>query len=82
MNANDVEFSHLVISLAQGVKVGLGEIPETNEAQKDINLDMAKYSLGALRMLKEKTQGNLNEDEQKLIDALLNEFSSMLEGAS
>ena len=81
MNANDVEFSHLVISLAQGVKVGLGEVPETNEAQKNTNLDMAKYSLGALRMLKEKTQGNLNEDEQKLIDALLNEFSSMLESA-
>ena len=51
--------------------------PETEEAEKDIN--MAKYSLGTLQMLKEKTLGNLNEDEQKLIDALLNEFASKLE---
>ena len=79
MSANDVEFSHLVISLAQGVKLGLGEVsgPETDEPQKNIN--MAKYSLGTLRMLKEKTEGNLNEDEQKLIDALLNEFAAKLD---
>ena len=77
--STNVEFSHLVISLAQGVKLGLGEVtnPETEEAEKDIN--MAKYSLGTLQMLKEKTLGNLNEDEQKLIDALLNEFASKLE---
>ena len=82
MSANDVEFSHLVISLAQGVKLGLGEVtnPETEQAEKDLN--MAKYSLGTLRMLKEKTRGNLNEDEQKLIEALLSEFAAKLDGSS
>ncbi len=74
--STNVEFSHLVISLAQGVKLGLGEVenPETESVEKDLN--MAKYSLETLRMLKEKTRGNLNEDEQKLIDALLTEFAS------
>ena len=78
MSAN-VEFSHLVISLAQGVKLGLGEVtnPETETVEEDHN--MAKYSLETLRMLKEKTRGNLNEDEQKLIDALLTEFASKFE---
>ena len=38
--STNVEFSHLVISLAQGVKLGLGEVtnPETEEAEKDINM--------------------------------------------
>ena len=74
--STNVEFSHLVISLAQGVKLGLGEVtnPDTEAVEKDLN--MAKYSLETLRMLKEKTRGNLNEDEQKLIDALLTEFAS------
>ena len=81
MSAN-VEFSHLVISLAQGVKLGLGEVtnPDVETSEKDI--DMANYSLGTLRMLKEKTRGNLNEDEQELIDALLNEFASKFDASS
>jgi len=82
MSADNVEFSHLVISLAQGVKVGLGEIVDPEATQSEKNIPMARYSLGTLRMLKKKTEGNLNEDEQELIDALLNEFSSKIEASS
>jgi hypothetical protein len=39
---------------------------------------MAQYSLGALQMLKNKTNGNLTEAEQKLLDALLSEFSEQV----
>jgi hypothetical protein len=73
MSTESVEFSHLVISLAQSIKEGLGKEDELHP-----NIPMAQYSLGALQMLKNKTNGNLTEAEQKLLDALLSEFSEQV----
>lgn len=70
MSVETVEFSHLVISLAQSIKESIGG--------ESANIPMAQYSLGALHMLKSKTQGNLTEEEQKLIDALLEEFVDLV----
>ena len=68
MSEEQVEFSHFIISLAQSVKEGFSEnAQESSQA-------MARYSLGTLRMLQSKTKGNLNEAEEKLMEALLNEF--------
>jgi hypothetical protein len=74
MSTESVEFSHLVISLAQSIKAGLG----TEGKDLEPNIPMAQYSLGALHMLKEKTSGNLTDAEQKLLDALLSEFSELV----
>lgn|GEM_PF-3745876 len=68
MSSNNVEFSHFIISLAQNVKEGFAK--GADSPQKT----MAEYSLGVLQMLQVKTQGNLNEAEQKLLQALLDEF--------
>ena len=73
MSTESVEFSHLVISLAQSIKEGLGK-----EEQLHPNIPMAQYSLGALNMLKQKTSGNLTDAEQKLLEALLDEFSEQV----
>ena len=70
MSIETVEFSHLVISLAQSIKESIGS--------DTANIPMAQYSLGTLYMLKSKTKGNLTEEEQKLIDALLEEFSGQI----
>ena len=70
MSIESVEFSHLVISLAQSITESLGS--------EGKNISMAQYSLGTLHMLKNKTKGNLTEEEIKLIDALLEEFSDQV----
>ena len=40
--------------------------PITNKIER--NLDQAKYSIDMLIMLKEKTKGNLNKEEEKSLD--------------
>jgi len=82
MSDAGVEFSHFVISLAQGVMVGLGEVPDPETRQTHLNLPMANHSLAVLQMLKTKTAGNLSADEQKLIDALLKDLTEKLEQVS
>ena len=82
MSEAGVEFSHFVISLAQGVMVGLGEVPDPETRQTQLNLPMARHSLAVLQMLSLKTVNNLTAEEQKLMDALLKDLSEKLEKAN
>ena len=79
MSDSDVEFSHFVISLAQGVMVGLGEVPDPETRQTTLNLPMANHSLAVLKMLKIKTENNLSADEHKLLDALLKDLTEKVQ---
>jgi len=67
----EVSFTSLVSFLATIALQHLGVIknPLSKEVEKD--LDLAKYSIDTLDMLKEKTKGNLTKDEESfLINAL------------
>lgn len=66
-----VDFSTLVISFAQSALVHLGELahPETGKPMRD--LTFARHNIDLLGMLQDKTRGNLDTDEQKLIENLL-----------
>ena len=67
-----VDFSTFVLSLATAALYQLGAVPEA-ETGETIPADplVARQTLETLEMLREKTQGNLSEDERKLIDSLL-----------
>ena len=56
MSDTGVEFSHFVISLAQGVMVGLGEVPDPETRQTQLNLPMASHSLAVLQCSKKKPE--------------------------
>ena len=73
-----VEFSQLAISLAQSVLVGLGLVADSEGESPSQNLDVAKHSFGVLHMLKEKTKGNLDDVEQKLIEELIKDLSAKM----
>ncbi len=67
----EIDFSTFVLSLSSSVMLSFGKVPNpmTGETQK--NLPMAKQTLDILAMLQEKTKGNLEENEDKLLDNLL-----------
>jgi hypothetical protein len=52
----------------------LGEIPHPETQKVEKNLPMAKYLIDTLAMLKEKTKGNLTEEEGRQLDAFLAEL--------
>ncbi|MDP6730648.1 MAG: DUF1844 domain-containing protein, partial [SAR324 cluster bacterium] len=64
----EVNFNSLIISLSSSALLNFGEIadPQTGEKKKD--LVMAKQSIDLISMLKEKTKGNLTDEEQKFVD--------------
>ncbi|MGA1842030.1 MAG: DUF1844 domain-containing protein [bacterium] len=67
----EVDFPSFIMSLSTSVFIHLGEIPDPTTNQKNINLPLAKQTIDLIAMLKEKTEGNRTEDEDRLMDELL-----------
>src|SRR6266480_4959695 len=63
----DLRFLTLIMSLATAAWSQLGKIPHpsTNKIEKDI--EQAKMSIDFLRMLLDKTRGNLKPKEEELL---------------
>jgi hypothetical protein len=51
------------------VHLGFMESPVTGKRERD--LEQAKYTIDLLQVLKDKTKGNLDADEQRLLDGYL-----------
>lgn len=69
-----VTFSTLVLSLASSavLAMGLEKNPHTGQIEKD--LDVARFNIDMLSLLKEKTKGNLDADEQRFIDGVVGDL--------
>ncbi len=67
-------FQSIILMFSAAVLQYLGATPNplTNKTEK--NLPMAKQTIDTLEILKIKTKGNLDADEQKLLDSLLYEL--------
>jgi len=67
----EINFSSFIFSLSTSALLHLGEVPDPVTQKREKCLPLAKQTIDILGMLKEKTQGNLTPDEQKLIENLL-----------
>jgi hypothetical protein len=67
----EVNFNSLIFSLSSSALLHLGEIadPYTREKKKD--LAVAKHAIDTIAMLKEKTKGNLADEERKFLEGVL-----------
>ncbi|MCK5163649.1 MAG: DUF1844 domain-containing protein [Desulfobacula sp.] len=69
-----IDFSSFILSLYSSGLVQLGKVEDPSTGKKNINLDLAKHTIEMIAMLEEKTRGNLTEDENNLLKALLSEI--------
>ncbi len=69
-----VDFATHVLSLASSAMVALGQIPDPSGEASDFDLDTARYLIDVLGMLEEKTKGNLDDSESKLLQSLIYEL--------
>lgn len=68
------DFNFFITTLALQASIALGEVPNpvTNKKEEDFN--QAKFLIDTLGMLREKTKGNLSNDETELLENLLYEL--------
>ncbi|NLI80560.1 MAG: DUF1844 domain-containing protein [Deltaproteobacteria bacterium] len=67
----EVSFSTFIFSLSSSALVHLGEIPEPDSKSVKLDLAMAKQIIDTLGMLQDKTKGNLEPEEEKLLKTVL-----------
>lgn len=64
-------FVNFLSTLATNAAAALGAVPHPATGKRTLDLDTGKYWLEVLGMIKDKTAGNLHEQEARLLDGLL-----------
>jgi len=67
----EVNFSSFLLSLSSSTLLHLGDIADPQSGEKKKDLALAKQSIDIINLLKDKTRGNLTQEEEKLLDHLL-----------
>ncbi len=67
----EASFSLFISSLVTQALISLGEVENPFSKTKEKNLDQAKFTIDTLQIIKEKTNGNLTDDETKLLETAL-----------
>lgn len=70
----EVTFSAFVMSLASSALVGLGEVPDPASGAFNRDMELARHNIDVLEILRQKTQGNLNHDEERMLASVICEL--------
>jgi hypothetical protein len=70
----EINFPTFLLSLHTSVLFHFGDFQDPATGKTARNLPAAKQTIDILAMLKEKTEGNLDKDEQNLLDGILYEL--------
>jgi Domain of unknown function (DUF1844) len=67
----EVTFTTFMVGLSTQALAALGEMPDPMSGQRSKDLNAAQQLIDIIGMLREKTRGNLDRDEDGLIEAIL-----------
>jgi hypothetical protein len=70
----EINFAGFIFSLHTSALLHFGDFPDPVSNEKSRNLPAAKQTIEILDMMKDKTRGNLDENEEKLLDGILYEL--------
>jgi len=69
-----IDFPSFLLSMATSAMVHMGEVADPATGRPAENLQAARQTIDILTILREKTEGNLSAEEQRLLDGLLYEL--------
>ncbi len=69
-----LEFSSLVFPFYTQALIKLGLIEDPTSGQVSRNLELAKRLIDLIDLLKDRTKGNLEPEEEKFLDACLSQL--------
>ncbi len=72
--AHEVTFAGFMLGLSTQALMMLGEIADPHGEESGLNLPAAQQLIDIIGMLQEKTRGNLDKDEQALVQGILFEL--------
>lgn len=70
----EADFKFFVTTLALQASIALGAVPNPETDKKEENRPQAKFLIDTLTILKEKTKGNLTQEENTFLENMLYEL--------
>lgn len=70
MNGIEANFSTLILSIGSSAAMALGLAPNPVNGSVEKDKNLARFNIDLLRMLREKTKGNLTADEQRFLESI------------
>ena len=67
----EIDFNSFIFSLSTSALIQLGEIEDPFTKKSAKNIPLARQTIDLISMLKEKTKGNLTQQEERLIENIL-----------
>ncbi len=73
-NKLEAKFSVLIMSIASSALMALGHSPDPESGQTRVDLNLARFNIDLLIMLRDKTKNNLNADDSRLLDHIIHDL--------
>lgn len=70
----EIDFGGFIVGLYQSALMSLGRLPVPDGEQVVVDLESAKHTIDIIKMLSDKTRGNLAPEEERLLGGLLHEL--------
>ena len=70
----EVNFASFILSLNTSALYHMGELPHPETGKRMIDRELAKHTIDTLTLLANKTQGNLDVNENELLTRILYEL--------
>lgn len=70
----EASLSTLVLSIASSAAMSLGLAPQPGSEKIEKNLELARFNIDLLLVLKEKTVNNLTEDEKRFLESVISDL--------
>lgn len=71
---NELDFSQLIMGFCSAALLYLGETSSKQRQSTEINIPLAQQNIDIIALLKEKTRGNLSDQENNLIEQVLSDL--------
>lgn len=78
---SELDFSQLIMGFCSAALLYLGETSSEQRQSTEVNIPLARQNIDIIALLREKTRGNLNDQEKKLIDQVLNDLQDRYQKA-
>lgn len=70
----EANLSTLALSLGSGAAMAMGLAPNPTNGKIEKNLEVAKFNIDMLVVLKEKTKSNLTKEEEDLLHRMISDL--------
>ena len=70
----EIDFATLIMSFASASMISMGLVPDPATGKIQKNLLISQQNIDIISLLKEKTTGNLDQNEEKLLERILYEL--------